>query len=888
MYLHGSFITQLKEKVTVHIVTHGNRAKEVKIGDEDSGVFFTTDPVSIDTSVNDTFDVLLRSGATINLLTRNFIPELFCADPLDAAVNIYKGNRCVFAGYIQPQAYSQGYNELYDELSLSCIDALSALQFRKYRNVGGLGVIYESIKASATQRTFHDIITEMFDEVWSGLDLVGSNQGRYLFDGSKSLTRTSDRYGIFLQMAVSELLFLEDDEDNVWQRDAVLEALLKYLNLHVVQDGLDMKIFSWETVKDPSAINWKELTALSSPTVTENVKTVDISTQNASSTDTTISIGEVFNQMVLTCRVKDVESVIDSPLDEDALEPVYSSWQKYMTELSADGNGQRAYQAFYDMVHDKPTDYASGAITDWYIQVMRHPSWSFPVNDTDFLAIYCSDGKNQQNLPNALGKGPGAAVIALGKIEEKTDHADNSPVDKLTMENYMIVSVNGNGKDDYTAYPTESSLKGNAPLAVYEGPTTGGVLSPADDSTTNYIVLSGKIVLVPVMEFTADYKQLLNASQDQWIFPGFNQTVPSRNNTDGRFYTQKYYKAESSSDTPVWDQDTARGLVPFTGTGPQEYEFKYSAIGDSTDRISKVSALACMLVIGDKCVVETGTQGQPSDFQWRPFKERSACLNDEEYYQQCFTIGFDPKIGDKLIGTEFDFQNNINFRMGLDAKGIAIPIKKSDALNGKVRFMILGPVNVSWGEVTRRHRTWFRREKWTETDIPLMAHVSSVMMKDFEVKVYSDNGLASNFKDKDLIYMSNTHETFINKKDDITFDINSALTADERQKLGVSDSVKLSTPVDLTTRLGVISVYDHNLGEQAKPEQIYVDRYYNEYHKPRVQMEQKLDDTAGDIGLFHHYRHPAMPDKTFFAQGLSRNLIEGYADLKLKEIDSDD
>ena len=139
MYLHGSFSTQLGETVTVYIVTRNSRADEIEIGGENSSVFFTTQPVEITSCVNDTFDHLLRSQATIRLLARDFIPDLFCPSCMDAVVNIYKDNKCVFAGFVEPQAYSQGYNAVYDELEISCVDVLSALQYSRYRNIGFAG-----------------------------------------------------------------------------------------------------------------------------------------------------------------------------------------------------------------------------------------------------------------------------------------------------------------------------------------------------------------------------------------------------------------------------------------------------------------------------------------------------------------------------------------------------------------------------------------------------------------------------------------------------------------------------------------------------------------------------------------------------------------------------
>ena len=290
-----------------------------------------------------------------------------------------------------------------------------------------------------------------------------------------------------------------------------------------------------------------------------------------------------------------------------------------------------------------------------------------------------------------------------------------------------------------------------------------------------------------------------------------------------------------------------------------------------------------MLIIGDKCVVETGTAGQVSDFSWQTYKTREQCASDDEYYQQCFTVGFDPKIGDKLIGTEFSLQNNIDYTMGIDAVGIAIPIKKSDMISGQVKFMILGPVNSTWDVITRRHPTFFRHTAWGSSSVPLLAHVSSIMLKSFEVKIYSNKGLVNNIGDNDLIYMSDTVENYVNKKDDLEMKINSALTTAECQAMGVTDTVKLSTPLNVSTQGGLLAIYDYGKATAAKPEQIYVDSYYNEYHAPRISMEQKLIDKSGIVSMFKHYLHPAL-GKEFFVQGISRNLMEGYADLSLREI----
>lgn len=883
MYLHGHFYNQREERIEVHILTGGDRTKETVIGEKNGELSFTDDPVELTSQVNDTFDHLLCQQATVRLLARNFVPDFFCASCRDAVVNIYREGKCLFAGFIEPQSYSQGYNEEFDEIELSCIDALTALQYAKYRDVGSLGVLYNVVKAEAEQRTFLAMLKEILGGVTTELDIVGGNAMRYLYDGSKAVDDLAgNRYAIFGQLTVSELLFLGDEEDDVWQQDEVLEEILKYLNLHIVQDGFTFYLFSWESVKGDERIYWRDL--LTGASVTTARQTTDIVTGLVTDTDTTISVGEVYNKIMLTAKVESMESVIESPLDNDLLKSPFSNKQKYMTEYSSDGEGSKAINAFDAMTHGQETSYSGGCVTDWYVQMMNNSQWLFPKSGSgNLMEEYCSEGRNQHILPNWLAKNQGAAIMALGKVEKKTDGKDNSPTSKVEMTNYLVVSVNGNCDDkEATTYPNANSLKADIPRAVYNGCMTGGVFSPTDEGTTNYIVLSGKLVLNPVMKLTDTYAQIHYSSM---IYAWRHKTVPSRNNGDGRYYTQQWWATETPNVGTTWDIITDHGFVPFTDTGPQLYEFKYSAIGDGSDHISKVGVLACMLIIGDKCVVEKGTEGQVTDFEWRKYKTLEECSSEDEYYQQCFTIGFDPKIGDKIVGTKFDLQNNVNYELGIDADGIAIPIKKADKVSGRVKFMILGPVNALWDVVTRRHKTWFRHTKWNSTTIPLLAHVSSIMVEQFEVKIYSDNGLVNNTGDNDLVYMSDTKESFVNVKDDIEMKINSALTAAECQALDVTDSVKMSTPLNTLTGEGLLAVYDYSRGMSAKPEQLYVDYYYKEWHAPRVVMTQKLTDTDGGIvSLFAHYRHPMM-GKTFFVQGISRNLTEGYAEMTLKEIE---
>lgn len=890
MYIHGHFYNQLNERIEVHILTKGSHTPDIEIGAKDSGISWTDDPVDITSQVSDTFDALLCQQASVRLLTKNFVPDFFCASCRDAVVNIYREGECLFAGFVEPQTYSQGYNEDQDEIELSCIDVLTAMRYAKYRGVGTPGVAYAGIKATANQRTMADIVMETLKDMTKGVDIKGKGNLTFLYDGSRALDRLEEnKYQVFSQLSVNELLFLGDDEDEVWQQDEVLGETLKYLNLHIRQEGFTFYIFAWESVKSQQPIRWRDLVSAQESVTTR--QRVDISNANVVGQDTTISVGEVYNQLLLTCKTESVENVIESPFDKDTLASPYNAKQKYMTEYSCDGEGDTSIYAFDAITHGRTTGYGGATITHWFVRVMENRRWRFPVDGIgDIMHLFNQGGRYQQALPNALTYYDAAALIAFGKVEQPCAVKDNAPIAKVKMTNYLVVSVNGNGieNDPAEVFPNEQSLRASIPRAVYDGSASGGVFSPSDDKTTNYIVISGNVILNPLMPLTDNFKAIHDYQHSVpyaggRIWAWWHKTVPAKNNRN-KYYTQQWWKADTPAEEPAWDEDTTQGLLPFTGSVPEQIEFNYSTIGDGTDRISKVAVLACMLIIGDKCVVEEGDGGSPDNFKWIKYFPREQCASDDVYYQQSFTIGFDPKIGDKLIGRKFDMQNNISYKMGIDVEGMAIPIRKSDKVSGQVKFMILGPVNATWENITRRHPTFFRHTKWTSNTISLLANVSSILIEDFQVKVYSDNGMTERPGDSDIVYMSDDKQQFVNRKDDIEFKINSALTSEECRQLGVAQGICMSTPLNLLTGDGVIKLYDHTTGRQAKPEQLYVDSYYNEYHQPRILMTQKLIDKKEQrVSTFNHYRHPAL-GKNFFVQGITRNLESGEAEMSLKEI----
>lgn len=911
MYIHGEFANQIGQVVAVEIVTKGSRAEELEIGGGD--VYFTDDPVEISDDTNDTFDVLLCRSASVRLLCRDFVPDFFCASSRDAVVNIRVDGECVFAGFVEPQTYSQSYNELYDEVELNCVDALSALQYSKYKNVGAAGVSYSDVKLEAETRTFSAILSDVLGEATDGLDLSGGSV-RFWYDGSKAVSAEGGTLSAFTGIALDELLFMGDEEDDVWTQDTVLEEILRYLDLHIVQDGFDFYVFSWASVKSDAAISWTDLFGSGTTKETES-NTVEISTANVADTGTKISIGEVYNQLLLTCNVESMENLIESPLDDDSLVSPYSGKQLYMTEYIGHSRSETE-----KLIKGQATTDEDNTEIDWYLQLMVNPKWKFYYDGTNTIdKLFQKVGDtyiNQWYMAKHLKNNACVpCLFRLGSVEKKSSASDDSPTSSIGMTTYLYISANGSEIDkDGQELPSETTIKGHSPMMEYVGNTSGGVYSPSDENTTNYIVFSGSLLLQPVVyESSSSYadrnnnyadivKNGLGPANRAALRPtydmektivaellGKSNMVKSEKWDDGKYYSRRFYGYKTPTGKDEAAVTDKMGIQPWTSDkGGLGYEYNFSEANDRTDKFKKLPVLECELIIGDKRLVETDIDEYGnSTFKWYKVGEEPIVTDDDgnEARLTTFSLGVNPKIGDEIIGTEFDIQNTIDYTMNLDTEGTAIPIKRSDKVSGKVTFRILGPINLAWNDITYRKHSFWRHTKFYENLHAILTHTESIIIKDFECKVYSDNGLSDTSSDNDIVYMSDTDETYVNKKDDLGFKICSALTTEECQELGVSNALSLSTPLDVESGVGLLTIYDTAQGVAAKAEQLYVDAYYRELHKPRVSMEQNLME-SGFGGLFAHYLHPAL-DKEFFVLGMGRNLMEGVVSLNLKEIGND-
>ena len=874
MYIHGDFRDVNNVLYSVHILSDNDKTKELIIGEK--GLLFSGSPISIETDIDDTFQTIIRRSATINLVTSDYIGDkLFANNSRNIKVNIYKEDLCIYAGFVEPNTFSQPFANGLEEFTINTTDALTTLQYYNYGDV--TLKTYLKAKKDAKVKTFKDMLDQMLGDILD-IDIVNGTGGVIYYDLSKGITKGKEST-IFNDCSMSELYLLGDEADDVWTNEDVLEQMLQYLNLHIIQDGLDYYIFDWNSIKNRRT-NWQNMT-LRAVTI-QNPSVIEMTSEMHSSNDTNLSVADVYNQVSVKCKLEDQEDVIKSPMDSDSLSSLYNGKQKFMTEYISEGEGVRANNAFFDMIHDRATTYNCCRTVDWYLQAMYNRNWNFITPNGDITDL-CEFGNNmyinQWKLPKYLKDNQLIpSLFRMGSVEKKPNTTDNSPTSKIDMSSYLFISINGNGDDTETNHsPSDQTLQNRSGMIEYIGNSSGGVFSPTDDVTTNYLVFSGKLCLMPIQKETDKFSTLLNYDRGSY----WHKTVPSDNNVDGRYYTRKWYNQTSPSDEATSYIEGALSLHPWTkDKANHQLQYNYTSKGDSTDKFSKLPVLECELIIGNKRLIETNIDiyGN-STFKWVEIGKEPIIDGDKI---TTFSLGINPKIGDKIIGDEFSIQNNISYTMNLETEGTAIPITKDDALSGAVVFRILGPINLTWNDITKRHKTWFRHTKWYNNTKFVLSHLENIIIKDFECKVYSDQAGNDSDEDNDLIYMSNETDKFVNKKDDTEFKFITQLSSAECVQKGIKNSINLNAVINTNTRTPLESIYNATTNETAKPEEHYINQYYLAYSKPKLIMETDLHDTD-DISIQNIF-HSKVLKRNFFVQSINRDLKEASVHIKLKEV----
>ena len=837
----------------------------------DNLLYFSPDPVHLTCDRSDLTQLIMISQCQIKLkVNQDLSEQLFANTDREIKVIIereyltddtppVKAYHKLFYGYVDPLQFNQSFAHNFDEITINATDPLGALE---QLNIGDIDV----------QTTDVVPVINLMYKIFEKIFAFDTNA----YSGIQTFIAGPINPNL---IKVNVSVFFGDSEDDYMSLYDVLNELLKYLGCTISYEPEGGKVHLFNIYNgvpnNPTKQQWFD------------------GHDDAMDDSTTLSKDDAYSKVTLTCEIEPNDDEINL-LDDEFMFSDYSNYQKYMTELVSPGEGWSAINGFGDLIKTGSTEYEAGYKLDHYCYVKRNNSWDFGKNSyiTNFEETQSDNTKKMVGdqsdvlrwLKNNTGK---AAFVSFGK-GNKINYNDNSPVNNISLTDYLVISVNGHndhGKNGHI-YTMMSDMQRNSPICKYNGLKSVN-LTPTDESITNYIVISGKMILNPLQRKTGPIWEADRNFPEEWhdgpggmemlynntqntmsqclsVFDNvqpeyfaivpmlWHKTVPHPDNGGGAYYQQQWWNCTDPRNPNYTKTDTV-GIYGFLDNKENEMlKYTYTTMKDndsvlSVDKISKLPILACQLKIGDKYCVERldlGEEGQ-GIFQWMTYDEWSKEMSNEYYNVPYFTIGIDPKVDDKIVGHSFSIQNNIKYTMNVDGTGTAIPIKITDKLNGTPEFTILGVLNQQWDEVERVHPTMFRHTSYNHHKFWTLELLDSILISDLKIEFKSDNALYNEdmtTADNDLVYYSDTNINYTEKLE-CDLKICTPLTIEECQQKGIK--YQTSNSYVMTTDDEPFYGWKIDQFTMLKPERLFVDYYYKQYYRPARKISFNVDN--GDI-----------------------------------------
>lgn len=841
-------------------------------------ILFPLDPIHITTDYSDTFDHRIVKSATVNLITNFNLRDLVLASnnhSISMTIVADAGKQTeteLFSGYVEPLCFSEPYARFWNEVEITANDKLANSQYIKYPNL-----ILQTLNEQDTPLGILTKIAKLG---------IGDNNSTVDTSGLDS-----DIVNALSTTKISNNVWVGDSKDDWMDCFEVLEQLGKYWGFWSMWDNNKLKLIDWHNMERTPAAS--EMSGNNELVLANQPK------EDFCDDSTSLSNADAYTQIKLECDINDAEPIVEFG---DDIQSPYEHYALYLEELVTEGGGSRALNLFYNLVTENETSDetdkkhpSESYIYKNFCWVKESKLWDFGTNGyTQFLPEHTANPSSQQailNWLNTSGIGKGA-FVSFGRTD-KMSVKDNSPINSIALKDCLVIGVNGH--DDKNHVSTLMAQWSDAnPICSFTG--TSKQFTPPDNNTINYLIISGKILLNKLQaqtgivmhrkykkwddgfgeEYNAingnlyldtlnTYNSILSDFQNGKKDSYLNKTVPGiGENPYGCYYTHKYYNGTSGSETPTSLKMLCGDLNQSKYNETWKYE--YSGFGRDTkkvDNTTKIPILKCQMKIGTgedaKYCIERADLGPEhfDEFVWMTEEEAKVDQNTQTPWLY-FTIGIDPKIDDYIIGSEYDIKNNIWYYDDVDGKGTAIPIKFTDNLSGTVEFKIISPMNSYWEDINNDNKCIYYFLNDTIPNMynyPILEKLSSIILSDFKIELTSNKGhILNNTANNDLVYASDENDTYVEAHED-DVKIATMITSDEAAEWGtemvISDSHVVNSdgspffgfPYEVEDENGD-PVIDEETGEPViaytKPEELYVNNFYNEYSIPRQIIETGL------------------------------------------------
>ena len=307
MIYQGKFADSEDVKHTVRIFTGWSPSYSPS---NDTTVAITMGETPFITTMDSGDDTIYKpmkcTGATIQIVSESYLFDIYSATAQGTKVELRNASNLVeWVGFATPNLYDMGYQAI-ETIEIECIDGLSTLQYIKYTPVGQTKAV----------RSFSEIVRHILQQCHCYYNFyVSANSGLSGVSGC-----------IFENLYVSESNFFErksdekkTDTDVAWTCQEVLEQIAQYIGCSVVAFGTNVYFVDYDAVKAGNGtLHWYSYGVNSTlpPSTSTSLQTpFAIGAGSHYENTAKLSMGDVFNKIVVKCKLNDYDDVLPDFFD---------------------------------------------------------------------------------------------------------------------------------------------------------------------------------------------------------------------------------------------------------------------------------------------------------------------------------------------------------------------------------------------------------------------------------------------------------------------------------------------------------------------------------------------------------------------------------------------
>ena len=338
-------------------------------------------PFTTSMSSNSTIYAPIKyTKGTIEIVHDKLLTDIYNPTATKVKCNVSKGDKVVFAGYVAPSVYDQGYTKRRESISVDVVDGLSVLQYIPY------------VASTKEIKSFREVV----DKVLSQCKCYRS------FAVSDNLMVNADDVDapILDNLYLSEALFFDSktdakqtDADVAWKCSEVLEEICRYLQLTAVAEGDTVYFLDYDAIRQGNN-NYYEYTigSVDDPYLHEYQYFKDITASDYSSNNTKLSLDKVYNKISVKAEYSKVSELLPDPFDKvdivniTAKDPQLEQETDFkhkdsygeLVETVEDSNStNNKMLAFIGKVWNEEKNRPSENVNAVFVKYYKNPKWKF-------------------------------------------------------------------------------------------------------------------------------------------------------------------------------------------------------------------------------------------------------------------------------------------------------------------------------------------------------------------------------------------------------------------------------------------------------------------------------------------------------------------------------